>query len=106
MATLNLRGPRITTKSNLIEKITLLDHTTKESLHILRQVRKFNKKVRKFDKKFLNSPKSPKIASWPGILVSHKETRTKVVLEIRETKSLQAILPVPKARVQIIEIEI
>ena len=24
--------------------------------------------------------KSPKIASWPGILVSHKETRTKVVL--------------------------
>ena len=25
--------------------------------------------------------KSPKKASWPGILVSHKETRTKVVLE-------------------------
>ena len=24
--------------------------------------------------------KSPKVASWPGILVSHKETRTKVVL--------------------------
>ena len=37
-------------------------------------VRKFNKRVRKINKK------SPKIPSWPGLLVSHKETRTKVVL--------------------------
>ena len=36
--------------------------------------------------------KSPKVASWPGILVSHKETRTKVVLVRKLGKRFQSCI--------------
>ena len=74
-----------------------------------KQVRKFNEKVRMFNKiikqksvtstksskkKSAPSSKYPKIASWPGILVSHKEARTKVFLARRLGKQGHSPSPV------------